>query len=195
VPVGIMLTEVGVRVSVFRGTTRVAECFERCVVELQPGSYDFWVHPGPHTVGGSRQISVNGPMTIEFDPDTDEHRWGGALLGAVGVGSFVAALFILTSCSRGCATDSTDGKLGNSLLGPLVLTGLIATPVGFSMLGTAMKPEYAIEPEDPERLRAGAPRSTRHVRLRAPPQAMPAQFSVAAMPSKAGGMFGFGVSF
>ena len=106
-----------------------------------------------------------------------------------------SAFLILTSCSRGCATDSTDGKLGNSLLAPLILGGLIATPIGFTMLGTAMKPEYKIEPEDPERLRPRASRTKRHVRLRAPPHPIPPQFNVAAMPTKSGGMLGFGVSF
>ena len=166
------------------------------MVELVPGRYEFWVHPGPRTVGGNREITIRGPSTLEFDPDTDEHRWGGALLSMVGVGAFAVAIVLIKDCFPNCNTEADEGHDETGPLpGPLALAGLIAMPIGFTMLATSVQPEFKIEDDDPERLRARPTRGTRYVRLRAPPRPPPPRVHVAAAPSPTGAMVGFGISF
>lgn len=189
-----MVTERDVKVSVFRRGRRVAQCYERCVVELTPGKYEFWVHPGPGTVSGSREITVDGAMTLEFDPDTELHRWGGVALSVIGIGALVGTVAFLFTPPHECQTETVEGK-DCSLLKPLLLTAMVATPVGLTMLGTSIRPEFKLEPEDPERLRARRKSRSQLVRLRAPARSVPPQISAAAIPTRTGGMLGFGVAF
>lgn len=197
-PVRISTTEPGVRVSVERGSTPVASCQDDCVVQLSPGKYVFRVHAGSGTVGGTRTIDVGGPMHIRFDPDTSEHRWGGLALGIGGVVSLVvgAAAMIADSCID-CG-DKEPRDEGTNIAGVMALIGLAATPTGWVMFGTSMKPEYEIESMNAQdargrarRRHAEAPRSDVASRRRA---AGP-RVNVAVTPAQGGGMLGVGMSF
>jgi hypothetical protein len=126
--------------------TPYATCPGPCVLYLPPGDYHFRVTETETTLAGSRKISVYGPSTLRFDPDTRSKRTTGLIFGIGGpllmVGGVVAV--VGASCVD-CAHAQTNGGLLSVGI-VMILGGLTLTPVGWVMFGTSFKPEYEVRP-------------------------------------------------
>ncbi len=152
IPIELDVTEPNVAVQVFRPGADVgreapiAQCSGACVVNLVPGRYKIWVTESGDTLPGGRELELKRPTRVTMDPDMQEHRTAGLVLGITGPIMLIAGMVALVSqtcidCEHPKNNDTAEalGVFG-------IVGGLVATPVGWVMYGTSFKPEYELQP-------------------------------------------------
>jgi hypothetical protein len=156
--------------------TPIATCKRSCRLWVYPGTYRIQVTKTASTVSGNRVIEVPGPMAIDFRPDTSAKRSVGLLMGIAGPVMVLAGLSIgLSSYDH---EEDGGASVDSNVAVAMVLGGLVATPVGWVLFGTAYKPEYATVP-----ILDASP----------PPDAKPPQWSIAPSVTGSGlGLVGTG---
>ena len=86
-------------------------------------------------------------MGIDFDPDTKAKNIAGLVLGIAGPVLSIAGLMTYYSyCDgafSGAQTCSVDGG-AQTAVALMLIGGVVATPIGWTMFGTSFKPEYEI---------------------------------------------------
>jgi hypothetical protein len=128
----------------------IARCQIPCRAQLPVGRYKLYVTASEETLSGSRIIDIVGPSTVIVDPDAPGQRTTGLVLGIGGpVAVIVGAVVLVSSafdrcydCGDGNNNDSAGGVIGAVLL----LGGLVAIPVGWTMFGRSFKPEVTQSP-------------------------------------------------
>lgn len=151
----------------------IVSCVDSCSVHVPRGRYKFYVVGDDSFVSGSREVEIQDDVTLLIDPDTQEHRTVGLVLGVGGIVSFFVGIALLV--------DSIDESRGDSRAGTggaMIVGSLVAIPVGWVMFGTSFKPEWDEEYRTDQRAKAPEP-----------------TWNVGFAPTKGGGMFGLGLTF
>jgi len=152
----------------------IMRCTAPCRAHVPVGRYKLYVAEGPENLSGSRAVDVSGPSTVVVDPDKPSQRTIGLVLGIGGVVAMIsgAVLVLSGSCwDDGYCNHSDDGRSGAGAF--LLLSGVVATPIGWVMFGKSFKPEVTTTPAGPQFGLAPALLPSPHRALGSAPDAVP----------------------
>jgi hypothetical protein len=140
-----------------------AVCFDRCELTAVPGRYLLRVSgpPGSGVHTSKRHFDLRDGSVVTIDPPSSFGRYSGLALGVAGPVLLLGGLFLaVNSTSLTGERDQPYYALG---IGSIV-TGVVATPVGWIMFGENGRPEIDVQPS---RSRKGVSRHVQTNRIRA----------------------------
>jgi hypothetical protein len=123
----------------------IARCVTPCIAHLAPGRYRVRALETEDTLGGSRIVEITGPSDVEVDPHDPSQRTVGLALGIGGpIAIMGGALLVLSGiCIEECRADRSGVVLPGLLL---MLSGVVATPIGWIMFGKSFHPGVQVTP-------------------------------------------------
>jgi hypothetical protein len=130
----------------------LARCRLPCGFQMQRGRYRIEVLETEDTLGGSRAVSVDGPVRLVITPRDRAKKTTGLVLGIGGAIAVVTGIALLAdgashvpavcdssgSCTRDWNTEMSTGGL-------VALAGAIMTPIGWVMFGKSLRPAIDVE--------------------------------------------------
>jgi hypothetical protein len=132
----------------------IARCTLPCGFQMPRGRYRLEVAETPNTLGGSRPVTVDGPMRLVVTPRDRTKRTMGLVLGIGGIVAVVAGIGLIAdglhtyyACNVNtdvCVHTSTFSNEAGAGLA-VFLAGAAITPIGWVMFGKSFRPAVDVE--------------------------------------------------